>query len=268
MDMGLAGKTVLVTGAANGIGRAAAEVLAEEGAQVIGVDLDAEELKHVTWLDPAGGGAGHIGIVADLSTPQGVEAAMRQALDQAGRVDVLVSNAGICSFRSLDELTEADWRHTMEVNFHACRRAAAVLLPGMRAAGSGAIVIVSSDLAKQPEIASPDYAVSKVALITLMRTLAMQEGPYGIRVNAVAPGPIETGLWTRPGGLMDNLATLHSLPRDQAVGHELALRRLPLGRMGRPREVADAITYLASDRASFVTGAVLDVGGGSIRGLF
>jgi NAD(P)-dependent dehydrogenase (short-subunit alcohol dehydrogenase family) len=268
MDMGLAGKTALVTGAANGIGQAAAEVLAAEGARVIGVDLDADGLKHVTALHLAAGGTGHIAIAADLSTRQGVEAAMQQALGQAGRVDVLVSNAGICNFRPLDQLSDEDWQHTMDVNFHACRHTAASLLPGMRARGGGAVVVVSSDLAKQPEITPPDYAVSKVALLALMKTLAMQEGPHGIRVNAVAPGPIETALWTRPGGLMDNLAKLHGLPREEAVRHELSLRRLPLGRMGRPAEVADAIAFLASARASFITGAVLDVGGGSIRGLF
>jgi NAD(P)-dependent dehydrogenase (short-subunit alcohol dehydrogenase family) len=263
--MGLAGKTALVTGAANGIGRATAEVLAEEGAQVIGVDLDADGLKHVTALAPAGGGAGHIGIVADLSTSQGVQTAMRQALDQAGQVDVLVSNAGICNFRSLHELTEDDWRRTMAVNFDACRRIVPWLLPGMRERGEGSIVVVSSDLARQPEVMSPDYAVSKIALLVYMKALVMAEGPHGIRINAVAPGPIKTGMWDRPGGLSDNLAELHGLPSDEAIRHELSLRRLPLGRMGTPREVADMIAVLASARASFVTGAVLGVDGGSIR---
>ena len=258
MHLGLAGQTVLITGAAGGIGRATAEAMATEGASVIGVDVDGDGLKEIAAL-PAVGGAEHCMIGADLATRAGTEAAAREATARAGVVDVFVSNAGVCSFRPLQELTDADWARTMAVNFHAFRWMAAWLLPGMRRAGSGAIVIVSSDLAAQPE-GPADYGVSKVALLWLMKELAAAEGPHGIRVNAVAPGPVNTAMWA---SVKENLASQYSLPAAEAEQRELAQRHLPLGRILQPAEVADAITYLASARASGVTGEVMNLGGTS-----
>ena len=260
MDMGLAGKRALITGAAGGIGRATAEALAAEGARVIGVDLDADGLKHITALPPAAGGAGHIAIVADLSTPQGVAAAMQEALARAGGVDVFVSNAGICAFRPLGELTEEDWQHTLDVNLHAFRRAVPWVLPGMHARGGGAIVVNASDLALQPE-GVPDYEISKAGLLILAKELADEQGPLGIRVNAVAPGPVRTGMWEH---LAADFAAKHGLPpekAEEAEERELAQRHLPLGGILAPRQVADAITWLVSARASGVTGTVLPLGG-------
>jgi NAD(P)-dependent dehydrogenase (short-subunit alcohol dehydrogenase family) len=266
MDLGLTGRTALITGAASGIGKATAAVLAAEGARTILVDRDKDGLNAaVAELPPAT--AGHVTVSADLSTAEGVEAAMREALDAAhGEIDVLVSNAGTCEWRSLDQLTDADWHATFDLNFMALVRAVRFLLPGMRERARGSIVITSSDLARQPEISPADYQVSKTALLSLTKVLAVEAAP-SVRVNAVAPGPIWTPLWSRPGGIADNLARVHERPPEEAVKYELSLRHLPLGRIGKPEEVANVITFLASDAASFVTGSVYGVDGGSIRGL-
>lgn len=268
MDLNLTGRTALITGAASGIGKATAAVMAAEGARVILADLDKDGLNAaVAQLPPVPESLAHAAVTADLSSAEGVEAAMREALDLAGGViDVFVSNAGTCEWRSLDELTDADWLATFELNFMALVRAVRFLLPGMRERSRGSIVITSSDLARQPEVSPADYQVSKASLLSLTKVLAIEAAPH-VRVNTVAPGPVWTPLWSRPGGIADNLARVHQRPPAEAVEHELALRHLPLGRIGQPEEVANVITFLASDAASFVTGSVYGVDGGSIRGL-
>ena len=268
MDLNLTGRTALITGAASGIGRAAAAVMAAEGARIVAVDRDKDGLNEAAGgLPPAPGGAPHVTVAADLSHAEGVEAAMLEALAATGQaIDIFVSNAGQCEWRSLDELTDEDWHATLDLNLMATVRAVRFLLPGMLARGWGSIVITASDLARQPERSPADYQVSKAGLVVLTKVLAMEGSPC-VRVNAVAPGPIWTPLWSRPGGIADNLARVHQRPPEEAVGYELSQRHLPLGRIGQPHEVANVIAFLASDAASFVTSSVYGVDGGSVRGL-
>ena len=140
------------------------------------------------------------------------------------------------------------------------------LLPLMRKRPGAAIVNNASDLGRQPEAIPADYAAMKAALLSLTKSLARAEAP-AIRINAVAPGPIWTPFWTNPGGFADSLAAVHGMPARQAVEHEMKLRQLPLARMGEPEEVANVIVFLASPLASFVTGSVWGIDGGSIRSL-
>ncbi len=267
MHTGLHGKIVLITGAASGIGLATARAFAAEGARLALIDISGGGLRDMVGELRANGVTVHA-TIADLSTREGVETGMEAALSAyEHRIDVLINNVGVCVVRAYDDVSDADWTHTWQLNFRSYERACRKVLPFMRAQRSGSIVNNASDLARHPEANFPDYAASKTSVLALTKILAQSEGPRGIRVNAVAPGPIRTPLWTRPGGLADNLAVQHGLPREEAVSHELGLRRLPLGRLGTPEEVANVIVFLASDLASFVTGSVYGVDGGSTASL-
>ena len=144
-------------------------------------------------------------------------------------------------------------------------RAIRKVLPILRASG-GVMINNASDLARQPEPVPIDYSVSKAAVLSLTKALARAEGPT-IRVNAVAPGPIWTPFWTKPGGFAETMGKYHKMEPQAAVEHEMKLRQLPLQRLGEPQEVANVIVFLASDLASFVTSAVWGVDGGSIRSI-
>lgn len=264
MRLDLAGKNVLITGAASGIGRATAELFAEEGANLALVDIAEDRLADVTSALGARVVSAGIG---DLSTVGGVEHGIGQAVAPLdGRVNVLVNNAGSGVSRTFDQITDADWIATLDINLLCCIRVTRLILPLMRAAGSGAIVNNASDLARQPEANPMDYAVAKAGMLAFTKALARADGP-AIRVNAVAPGPVWTPFWTKEGGFADSLATLHQMPPEEAVRHEISLRHMPLRRLGTPEEVAAVIVFLASGRASFVTGSVYGVDGGSIRSI-
>jgi 3-oxoacyl-[acyl-carrier protein] reductase len=258
MDLGFRGRTVLLTGAAGGIGRATAAVMAANGASVIGVDLDEGRLKEAFAPLPSAHGASHWVIAADLSAREGAEAAAREAHARAGVVDVLLSCAGVLPAWSDQEPADRQWAYTMAVNFEAFRWAAEALLPGMRARRSGAIVAVASDLAFK--VAGPAaYGVSKAALVRYLKQLAAEEGPRGIRVNAVAPGPVDTPMW---GGVVSDIAERDGVTPAEAEQAELAGRFTSLGRgVLQPAQVARAVAFLASAWASGVNGAVLDLGG-------
>jgi NAD(P)-dependent dehydrogenase (short-subunit alcohol dehydrogenase family) len=266
VDSNLKGKIVLITGAASGIGRAAALAFAKEGCRLALVDIDKGELESLSLEIKATGAAVASG-TGDLSTSQGVTQGISGALkDFDGRVDVLVNNVGSGFVRTFDQLSDEDWDKTLQLNFMSYVRAIRLVLPGMRERRSGVIVNNASDLARQPEPVPNDYSVSKAAVLALTKGLARSEGP-NIRVNAVAPGPIWTPFWSKPGGFADTMAAFHKMPPKEAVEHELSLRQMPLKRLGTPEEVANVIVFLASDLASFVTSSVWGVDGGTIRSI-
>lgn len=264
MKTNLAEKVVLITGAANGIGRATALAFAEERARLALIDIDSEALDAVAASIRATGGEATTA-VADLSTDKAIVAGIEEAL--AGQdLDVLVNNVGVGAVRTFDDLDDADWEHTLQLNFMSTVRTMRAVLPGMRERGRGVIVNNASDLARQPEANPVDYSVSKAAVLSLTKALARAEGP-AVRINAVAPGPIWTPFWTKPGGFAETLGQVHGMPPQEAVEHEMRLRQLPLERLGTPEEVANVMVFLASDLASFVTSSVWGVDGGSVRGI-
>jgi 3-oxoacyl-[acyl-carrier protein] reductase len=266
MQTGLAGKTVLITGAANGIGRATAIAFAKEGAHVAMIDRDGDQLRKVAAIvEQAGVKA--IQAEGDLSTLSGVEASVDAVVSQLhGGLDILVNNVGFADARPFMDLTDEHWERTFQVNFMSAIRVTRKVLPLLREKEKAVIVNNTSDLGRQPEAAPADYGALKAALIAVTKSLARSEAPK-IRVNAVAPGPIWTPFWSRSGGFADALSSIHGMPPREAVDHEMKLRQLPLGRLGEPEEVANIIVFLASDLTSYVTSSVWGVDGGSIRSL-
>lgn len=266
MNTGLSGKTVLITGGASGIGKATALAFAREGASVGIIDRSASQLADTAQsLQEAGGTV--VTAVADLSTLAGVEAGVEQILqDLHGEMDILVNNVGFADVLPFDQLTDAHWEKTFQVNFMSMIRVTRKLLPLLRTRDGAVIVNNASDLGRQPEAVPADYGALKAALLSVTKSLARSEGPL-IRVNAVAPGPIWTPFWSSPDGFADALGKVHGMPPRQAVDHEMKLRQLPMARMGEPEEVANVIVFLASDLASYVTSSVWGVDGGSIRSL-
>jgi NAD(P)-dependent dehydrogenase (short-subunit alcohol dehydrogenase family) len=264
VDLGLVGKRALVTGAATGIGRSTVLTLTQEGVTVAALDIDEGALAELAKDAPA---ESVLTVKADLSTGEGCAAAVEEALHRLGGLDILVNNVGAGAVRQFDDISDDEWRATMELNFMSYVRVTRACLPTLRQTPGAAIVNNASDLARQPEALPVDYAASKAAVLAVTKGLARQEGP-AIRVNAVAPGPIWTPFWTKPGGFADTLSVVHGMPPEQAVEHEMQLRQLPLQRLGDPDEVAKVIVILASPVTSFTTASVWGVDGGSIRSLF
>jgi NAD(P)-dependent dehydrogenase (short-subunit alcohol dehydrogenase family) len=266
MDTGLKGKVVVITGAAKGIGKATALAFAKEGANLALIDLDKGELDGVKT--EAEGLGVKVGIsTADQTTNQGVRDGIAEATKPfGGTLDVLFNNVGAGAVRTFEQLTDDDWNATMNLNFMAYVRAMRIALPELRRK-RGNIVNNASDLARQPEPVPVDYSVSKAAVLSLTKALARAEGPNGVRINAIAPGPVWTPFWTKPGGFAETMGQYHKKPPQEAVEYEMSLRQLPLGRLGKPEEVANVVVFLASDLATFITSSVYGVDGGSIRNI-
>jgi NAD(P)-dependent dehydrogenase (short-subunit alcohol dehydrogenase family) len=257
MDYKLNGKLAFVTAGAWGIGQAIANLLTEEGAKVIVADQDQAALSENgrTWA-----GA----FAADLTTAQGVDAACSHVLKTFGRApDILINNVGVADPRSLTELSDEKWQWSFDINLRPTVRTCKALLPGMAALGSASIVNTASDLAKQPEPDLMDYGVFKSGLLYLTKALAKQYAP-GVRVNAVSPGPIWTRLFTRPGGIVDQISEKYGVDKEGAVKKFLEGRYMPFG-IGQPEDVAHAVVFLASPLAKFISGANIELGG-TVRG--
>jgi NAD(P)-dependent dehydrogenase (short-subunit alcohol dehydrogenase family) len=244
-------KVAVVTGAANGIGRAVALRLVAEGARPVLLDLDAAGLERTA----AELGAPALAIAADVTEEGPVADAFARIEAEHGRLDVLVNNVGGARNAKLWEMSAADWDFTVRLNLRSaflCTRAAAGPMMRQR---SGAVVCLSSGAREGTPWTAHDtggaaYATAKAGVHGFIRDAAMELAGYGIRVNAVAPGPIETSR-TRP-----------MFERLNATSDYAPNRLVPMRRIGQPREVADAVLFLASDESSYITGVTLDVAGG------
>jgi NAD(P)-dependent dehydrogenase (short-subunit alcohol dehydrogenase family) len=253
MDVQIKGQTAFVTAGAHGIGEAIADLLTAEGARVVVADKDAAALR-----ERASRWAGAVD--ADLATAEGVDhalSAVRTAF--AGPPDILVNNLGVGDAASFEEISDERWVNSLAVNLMGTVRVCRALLPEMAKRGSGSVVNIGSDLAKQPEPTMMDYGVCKAGLLYLTKALAKQYAPH-LRVNVVLPGPIWSNMWTRPGGIVDQLVAHYNVDKDEAVKRFLEERYMPLG-IGQPQDVAHAVAFLASPLAKFITGASLDIGG-------
>jgi NAD(P)-dependent dehydrogenase (short-subunit alcohol dehydrogenase family) len=242
----LAGRVALVTGGARGIGLACAQELSAAGAAVVIVDRLAQEAQAAA-RSIAAGESRAVAIVADLAQIPEIPRTVAAAADAYGRIDVLVNNAGILNQTATEALTEEQWDRLMSINLKAVFFVTQAVLPQMIRQQSGAIVSISSLAARVGGIAAGiDYSTSKAGVIGLTRTLARQYGPKGIRVNAVAPGVIDTEM-TRPW--------------PQEVRQDF-IARTPLRRLGTAEDVARAVVFLAGPESAFITGATIDVNGG------
>jgi NAD(P)-dependent dehydrogenase (short-subunit alcohol dehydrogenase family) len=258
MDYQLKGKLAYVSAGAHGIGEAIADLFTSEGAEVIVADRDEAALreKGARWRGT---------VAADLATAAGVEHAVQLVLDTFERApDILINNLGVADAARFEDITDERWAKSIEVNLMGAVRTCRALVSRMADQGGGVVVNTGSDLAKQPEPGFVDYGASKAALLYLTKALAKQYAP-NVRVNAVLPGPIWSRMWTRPGGIVDQLVEHYGGDRETAVKRFLEDRQMPMG-IGHPHDVAHAVVFLASPLARFITGAALDIGG-TVRGL-
>jgi 3-oxoacyl-[acyl-carrier protein] reductase len=248
----LAGKVALVTGAAQGIGRAITDRLVREGMRVLAFDVDREAVA-ATAADLAGAGLGEVeAIGGDVASRDDVATAVHRCLERWGGLDVMVANAGIADAQPFLEIDEQSWRRIIEVNltgaFFCMQEAARAMVP----ARQGSIIVTSSTNGFYVESNMWHYNASKGGVVALMRSAALDLGPYGVRVNAVQPSMVRT----RAAFVVED-----------PVFAPRYLERVPMGRFAEPEEIASAVAFLASDESSYVTGQTLTIDGGLTLGI-
>jgi 3-oxoacyl-[acyl-carrier protein] reductase len=250
VNLELAGKACLVAGASRGIGKAIAQALAREGGRIAAIARGADELNAtVKQL-----GEGHVAIAADVTTAEGASAAVEGCVQALGGIDVVVANVGKSFAREASAMDDADFAKSLDMNLWSTMRVVQRAAPHLIARGGGSITMIASIWGREAG-GAPGYNVAKAGVIALAKALARDYAVYGIRVNSVSPGSI-----LFPGGGWDRRQKA-----DPEGIADMIKRELPFGRFGSPEEVADVVAFLASARASWVSGTSIVVDGAQSR---
>jgi 3-oxoacyl-[acyl-carrier protein] reductase len=258
VDLGLHGRAAVVTGASRGIGRQVALQLGAEGCRVLLVGRDREALAAVH----AEIGDATTPLVCDVTDPSSADVVVAECLRVFGRLDIVVNNAGSATPKALVDVTADDWQRGLELNFLAAARLSVAALPVMQAAGWGRLVHVASVSGREPDPLFAPYSAAKAALLNLSTSLSRAAASDGVLSSCVIPGVTLTEL------VRDNaLATAERTGRspDDVMARLLAKHGVAAGRFGQPADVAAAVVFLASEAASWITGATLEVDGGTLR---
>ena len=255
MELGLAGKKAIVTGASKGLGRAIAEELAREGADVAVCARHRDELEAAA-AEFRRSGRKVYAQAADVTDPKQVEQFVARSAEALGAIDILVNNAGAARPGTFETLTDEDWRIDLAVKLFSMVRFSREVLDHMRARGGGRIININAVLGRSPDPALFATSVNRAACISFSKTLAIELGPDNILVNSVNIGSVLTPNW-------ENIRRRRApdVPAEQFFAQ--AAQQIPLRRFGRPDEVAAIVAFLAGDRASYITGASIDVAGGA-----
>ena len=271
MDLGLSGKIALVTGGSRGIGAAIALELAREGADVGICARSAGELEAMA------GRLGALGrrvaaVPADLSSAVGVQSVVDGVVDKLGRVDILVNNVGGAPGPGgFFNLSDADWQAAFDLNLMSAVRFSRALLPGMIERRWGRIINIASTSAREPDIVVVHYNSAKAGLLALSKTLSNAYAKDGVLVNCVSPGLTRTPAVEKSAvkRLREQGEDVSALSPDDAVArYYLPRRPLPIGRIGQPEDLAGIVAFLASERASWITGAYVNVDGGWVKSIY
>ena len=247
----LGGRVALITGAASGIGRGIASVLAREGARLVLTDVAGSALADVA------GQVGGLALRHDVTSWDSCRAVVDQVTRELGRIDILVNNAGVSKSVPFHELDEAEWDRVHNVNAKGVFLTTRAVVPEMMRRRGGSIISISSMVGKEAIPLFVHYSASKFAVIGLTQGLAKELAPYGIRVNAVCPGVVRTPLWDP---LLDQLSQSKGISRDEAW--QEFVDAIPLGRPQEPEDIGEVVAFLASERARNMTGQGVNVTGG------
>lgn len=243
----LADKVAIISGASRGIGKSIAHTFAENGVSLVINGTNRILINEVTdYINNNGGKC--VPVIGDVSDPKICSEIVNTALKEFGKINILVNNAGVITRTSIEKMSIEEWNRTIDINLNGTLYLCLEVLPHMKESKQGKIINIASSAAKQPHAnASPSYGVSKAGVVYLTRHLALEMSKYGINVNAICPGPIESD--------MSNQWTKEYCER--------VISKIPLGRIGKPQEVAQVALFLASSMSNFVCGESINVNGGS-----